>query len=287
MKPVNFDYVLADTVAEVCTVLHHEGAQARIIAGGQSLGAMLNMRLATPSLIVDINRINGLDMIDVKEGFVVTGATVRQATALVHPAILHYVPLLAKALPHVGHYQTRSRGTLAGSVVHADPSAEIPLVLAVLGGAVELVSRKRRRKIPARDFILSSLVTAKAEDEIVVALHWPTAAPQDRFAFAEKAMRAGDFALVAAACHLEKTNDGMPVCLTIGFAGCGEKFQFLTLPVPKIVGHNFAYDVAEQAAAAIKCQGDIHASAAYRLNLVKLMARALTQEVFAADTIGG
>ena len=155
MKPAPFTYLRADSVDEACAALSRHGEDARILAGGQSLGAMLNMRLVTPSVVVDINRISGLGQIEQRGDHVVTGALLRQADALADTALCKAVPLLALALPHVGHFQTRSRGTLAGSVAHADPSAEVPLILTALDGEVELRSARRSRRVKARAFAIT------------------------------------------------------------------------------------------------------------------------------------
>jgi 2-furoyl-CoA dehydrogenase FAD binding subunit len=162
MKPAPFSYLRPDHAREACRALADYGEEARIIAGGQSLGAMLNMRLVTPGVLIDVNRLDALATIEDEGATIVTGALVRQAGALANPVIRSRVPLLAWALPHVGHYQTRNRGTLGGSVAHADPSAEVPLVLATLGGEVELMSRRGKRRLRAVDFFRSALVTARA-----------------------------------------------------------------------------------------------------------------------------
>ncbi len=281
MKPAPFAYVRADSVEEACEVLYREGENARILAGGQSLGAMLNMRIATPSVLVDINRIASLDRIEAADLFVRMGATVRQAGALKDPAITRQIPLLAAALPHVGHYQTRGRGTLAGSVAHADPSAEIPLVLTVLDGFVELASRRKRRRIPAREFFVSALTTKRAPEEMVVALHWPPALPGAYYGFREYALRAGDYAIAAAACFVQPPNAGNPGLITIGFAGCAGR--------PQVLEQSFSDDeagpalilaLAAEATDKIECKGDLHASADYRRQLVRLLCKELAGEAF-------
>jgi 2-furoyl-CoA dehydrogenase FAD binding subunit len=281
MKPAPFAYVRALALGEALAVLHHEGDAARILAGGQSLGAMLNMRIATPSVLIDINRIEDLDRIGEDKTGLVTGANVRQAAALASPLIAARVPLLTAALPHVGHYQTRSRGTLAGSVAHADPSAEIPLVLAVLGGSVELASHRRRRRVPARDFIVSALTTLRRPDEMIVALHWPAPAPGAYYGFREYALRAGDYALAAAACQASPDEAGRPARFVIGFAGCGERPQILEFALsgetssPAAIG-----EWAETARKTVECRSDLHASAAYRRQLAGTLCVELAAEAF-------
>ena len=172
MKPAAFEYCRPDTLDEALELLHELGPDASVLAGGMSLGAMLNMRLVRPAAVVDIKRIPGLDAAIVA-GEVRTGATLTQARALEHDTLMREVPLLALALPWVGHFQTRNRGTLCGSVAHADPSAEMPLVLTTLDGEVELQSARGTRRVRAREFFVDIMTTARAQDELLTALVWP------------------------------------------------------------------------------------------------------------------
>jgi 2-furoyl-CoA dehydrogenase FAD binding subunit len=265
MKPAPFGYLRPESVAEACEALARHGEEARILAGGQSLGAMLNMRLVRPALLVDINRLDSLSNIEVTNDAVITGAMVRQADALAEARIRARVPLLKMALPHVGHYQTRNRGTLGGSVAHADPSAEIPLVLATVSGEVELKSARRTRRVRAADFFRSALVTARAPEEMITALHWPAARPHTRFAFEEFSVRGGDYAIVAVACALDEERRSV----RLGFGGCSEAPQVVEL----------GYDaeaiaqIAADAAGRIECRADLQASTAYRQNLAAVLAR--------------
>jgi 2-furoyl-CoA dehydrogenase FAD binding subunit len=167
MKPAAFDYVRAETLDEALEVLRQEGSDARIIAGGQSLMAMLNMRLARPKTLIDIMRLPELARIDTKDDTIVVGAGVRQAALLAWPELGRSLQLLALALPWTGHAQTRSRGTVCGSIAHADPSAELPLVLQALGGEVHLRSAKRRRRVAAREFFAGMMTTTRAEEELI------------------------------------------------------------------------------------------------------------------------
>ena len=205
MKPAAFDYVRAEHLDEVLDVLDREGGDARIIAGGQSLMPMLNMRLAKPKTLIDIMRLGELARIERKANAVVVGASVRQATLLSWPELGKTLPLAAQALPWTGHVQTRSRGTVCGSIAHADPSAELPLVLCALGGEVHLRNSKRRRRVPAKDFFAGMMVTNRADDELIEAVSFP--ASQGRCAFREVARRHGDFAIVG--CAAVATKDGV------------------------------------------------------------------------------
>src|SRR5579871_2701526 len=187
MKPAAFDFVRAESLDEALDVLRNEGSDARIIAGGQSLMPMLNMRLAKPRILVDIMRLDELRKIEPKQGRIVIGAAVRQASLLEWPSLDRELKLLSLALPWTGHVQTRSRGTICGSIAHADPSAEVPLVLCALGGEVHLRSATRRRRIPAKDFFTGMMSTCRADDELIEAVAFPST--QKSCAFREVARR--------------------------------------------------------------------------------------------------
>src|SRR5580693_4429384 len=206
MKPATFDYVRAETLEEALSVLASEGGDAQIIAGGQSLMAMLNTRLAKPRVLVDIMRLKELDRIEATSAAVTVGAGVRQRALLGWPPLAEKLNLVALALPWTGHVQTRSRGTICGSIAHADPSAEMPLALIALGGEVHLCSAKSRRRIAARDFFTGMMTTKRADDELIEAVSFPVT-PGRHCAFREVARRHGDFAIVA--CAAVATRDGV------------------------------------------------------------------------------
>jgi 2-furoyl-CoA dehydrogenase FAD binding subunit len=242
-----------------------------------TLGPMLNLRMVRPRAVIDISRIEALKAIAVKSELVVTGAGVVQADALRSDEIAREVPLLAMALPWVGHFQTRNRGTLGGSVAHADPSAEIPLCLVVCGGTVVLQSRRRERRIPAHEFFVGALTTQRQPDEIVAALEWPRSAPDAAHAFAEIAQRHGDFAIAAAACSLRLGRNDRVEQLSLGVGGVENRP--VAIDVTRFVGRpgaEIADGVAEHAAASVTPMEDHSASADYRTALTKvLVERAL------------
>jgi xanthine dehydrogenase iron-sulfur cluster and FAD-binding subunit A len=285
MKPARFAYVRPDTVAEALAVLAQHGEDARVIAGGQSLGAMLNMRLVTPKVVVDVNGLPDLATIKSEAGAIITGATLRQSDALIDPQVREQLPLLAQALPFVGHYQTRNRGTLGGSVAHADPSAEIALVLATLAGEVELSSKRGRRWVPAQQFFQSALVTARRPDELITSLRWPTRRPTQRLAFTEFAVRSGDYAIVAVACVLDLHEDGAVHTVRFGFGGASDVPQIIGVPdINKQLDAKLIQTIALDAAAGIQCRGDLLGSAAYRRQLAGVLAsRAMTSASASSD----
>src|SRR6202166_5104343 len=178
MKPRPFDYVRPATVEETLARLAEYGDDARILAGGQSLVPMLNLRLIDASVIIDISRIAELDVIRDLGRNVEIGAAVTQNKLMAWPELAKKLPLLAAALPFVGHFQTRNKGTVCGSIAHADPSSEIPLALAVLGGEVVLRSSRGSRTLAASDFQQDMLTTARAADELITAVRFPVTAGQ-------------------------------------------------------------------------------------------------------------
>jgi 2-furoyl-CoA dehydrogenase FAD binding subunit len=219
VKPVRFDYCRAETVADAVGLLAELREDAAVLAGGMTLGPMLNLRMVRPRAVIDIGRIVELRALVAGTTTLTTGATVVQADALESVIVRRDVPLLALALPFVGHFQTRNRGTLGGSVAHADPSGEIPLCLVVTGGTVVLQTRRRQRRVPAEKFFLGALTTARRPDELVVALEWPRAPADAGHAFDEIAQRHGDFAIAAAACQVRLDTSGSIAHLSVGLGG--------------------------------------------------------------------
>jgi 2-furoyl-CoA dehydrogenase FAD binding subunit len=202
MKPRPFDYVRPDTVEEVLELLAEYGDDARVLAGGQSLLPMLNLRLLEPSLLIDISRLAALDTIHDRGDAIEIGAAVTQNKLMSWAPLQQKLPLVALALNHVGHFQTRNKGTVCGSIAHADPSAELPLVLALLGGEVVLQSRRGTFTLAAADFHQDMLTTARKADELVAAVRFPVVSRQG-VAFQEVARRHGDFAIIAVAAVMQ------------------------------------------------------------------------------------
>ena len=199
MKPAPFDYVRADSADEAVALLARHGDDARILAGGQSLMAVLNMRLAEPSLLIDISRSVTLAQSRVAGAALEVGAAATQASVEWRAKLAEEVPLLALAFPHITHFQIRNRGTVCGSIAHADPSAELALCLLSLQGEVLLQSAKRRRSVAAADFFTGMLSTARAADELLTAVRFPLATAGTGHGFAEYARRHGDYAVCAVA----------------------------------------------------------------------------------------
>jgi aerobic carbon-monoxide dehydrogenase medium subunit len=195
MKPAPFDYVAPATVAEACAILADAGGGAAVIAGGQTLMPLLNLRMSQPFILVDINRTHGLAGVSRVAGGTRIGPATRQADALADAALARHVPALVKALGHVGHHQTRNRGTIGGSVALGEPAAEMPAVAVALGASIEIASVRGSRSLPARDFYLGPYMTALEPDELVTGLVYPDWGDGHAVVFDELARRPGDFAL--------------------------------------------------------------------------------------------
>lgn len=269
MKPRRFDYVRAESVAEVHAILADAGGDASVIAGGQTLVPLLSMRMAQPAVLVDIMRIAELGSIAVQDNAIRVGATVRQAELLAWPELPKQQPLLAQALPWVGHAQTRSRGTVCGSAALADPSAEIPLTLVALQGEVELSGRDGRRRVPAEDFFTGPMSTDRADEEMIEAVRFPCRRPGEGHAFREFARRHGDFAIVACAA----VADAKGTRLAIG--GVADR------PTARDLGACDGGDLDDALDAfawELEARDDLHATARYRRELVRRLGRATVEE---------
>lgn len=220
MKPAAFAYAKAQSLEHAVALLATD-ASARVLAGGQSLIATLNMRLDAPALLVDINAIVGLDAITLKDGQVEIGALVRHVDAERSPVIAEHAPLIAMAIPHIGHPAIRNRGTLAGSIAFADPAAELPACLVALNGEVEIVGATGRRTVKADNFFRGLFDTALGPGEILAAIRFPAATPAMRYGFAELARRHGDYAIAGlAACARADSDELQDVRLV--FFGVGD-----------------------------------------------------------------
>jgi CO/xanthine dehydrogenase FAD-binding subunit len=281
MKPVPFDYVRPRSIEEACAALARD--DSIIIAGGQTLIPMLAMRLARPAFLVDIARIPGLAGIREEDGEVVIGATTRQVEAERSDLVARRVPLLAEALPLVGHAPTRNRGTVGGSVANADPAAEIPLVLVTLAGTVTTHGTTGARTIAAHDFFLGPMMTAIPTGAIVTVLRFPVwKGARIGAAFHEISTRQSDFALAAAAAQVSLDAGGRCLACAIGIGGATPVPTRLDAAAEKLVGSTLA-DTDIRAALAdvidtIEILVDAHASPDYRRRAAGALAlRAVVQ----------
>src|SRR5215472_5316304 len=272
MKPRPFDYICPDTIDEAVALLAEYGDDARVLAGGQSLVPMLNLRIIEAAALIDISRIAALDTIEERDdkepgGTIEIGAAVTQNKLLAWPQLAQQLPLVAAALPHVGHFQTRNKGTVCGSIAHADPSSELPLALAVLGGEVVLTSKRGTRVLAASEFQKDMLTTARAADELVSAVRFPVAngnAIEGGVGFREVARRHGDFAIVAVAAVVQDQKT-----LRLGVGGMAGTPLVRQIPAGAAAA---AADAIAAWADELEGYDDLHASAAMRRDLLRNLA---------------
>ena len=267
MKPQAFDYARPDSADEAVALLTEAGEDARILAGGQSLMAVLNLRLAQPSVLIDISRVPDLNYVRTTGKHLAIGAAATQGSVEWRATLAQEVPLLAQAFPHISHFQIRNRGTVCGSIAHADPSAELPLALLALGGEVVLRSRRGKRTVAAEDFFQGMLMTARAPDELVEEARYPLAQQGLRYAFDEFAGRHGDFAICAVAAVVG------PDSIRLAVSGVSDRPRLRTWP--RLDGNSGAdLDAAiNDFAWELGAKDDHHASAKFRRQLVRHLGR--------------
>jgi len=275
MKLPAFEYACPATLSEAVALLASHDGDAKAIAGGQSLVPMLAFRVASPSLLVDLRKLPGLDQIKITDAGIRLGALVRWRDILDDARLRHAHPLLAAAIKHVAHYQIRNRGTVGGSVAHADPAAEMPGVVVTCEATIAVTGKSGARVIPADSFFQGALTTALAPDEIITEIRFPAWPAGRRFGFEEFALRRGDFALAAAAVFYDQDVGGRAANAHVGVIGVGDRPVRLATVEAALDGARVdAAAIARAAAAAsaaVDPQDDIHASAAYRRSLVGTM----------------
>ncbi len=269
MKPAAFDYVRVDTADEAAQLLAEHGDDARILAGGQSLMAILNMRLAQPGLLIDIARSASMAAVSVDQGGLRIGAAATQASVEWRATLADEVPLLQLAFPHISHFQIRNKGTVCGSIAHADPSAELPLCLLALKGDVVLRSAKKKRTVAADDLFTGMLSTARRGDELLESVRFPAPRDSERFGFTEFSIRHGDYAVCAAAAVVTDKS----IRLAVG--GVAD------LPVARdwdALDGTALDDALNEFAWALDAQDDPHMSAVARRHLVRRLGRKAVEQ---------
>jgi CO/xanthine dehydrogenase FAD-binding subunit len=282
MKLPAFDYACPTTIAEAVGLLAAHG-EAKPIAGGQSLVPLLAFRLTAPTLLVDLRKVSELRQVKIADAGVTLGATVRWRDILDDQRLRQAHPLLIAAVAHVAHYQIRNRGTVGGSLAHADPAAELPGIAVTCDAQIVAVGSAGSRVIAAADFFRGALVTALRSNEIVTEIRFPAWPHQRRYGFREFARRRGDFALAAAAVTFDDT--GEKFCkVRIGAIGVADRAIRLAAAERALEGRKITEEViaegAVAASAAVEPDDDIHASGAYRKTLIGVMVeRALRDAV--------
>ena len=286
LKPPRFRYCAPRILDDALLLLEQQGDETKILAGGQSLVPLLNMRLAAPTNLMDINRIAELNYIQSEESYLAVGAIVRQCQVERSVLIQEKHPLLIEAIWHIGHMQIRNRGTIVGSLAHADPAAELPALLACLDGTLVLQSSTGERLLSAEAFFQGYLETALEAGEMVVEARFPWIDPRAGWAFQEFARRSGDFALVGAAAVLIPADDGTCQSARIayaGVAGAPVRAYAVEQVLEGCLLNEQTLDVAAEVARAVVSadMSDIHATVEYRRVLTAELTRRVLQAAWA------
>ena len=285
VKPAAFAYYRPSSIDEALDQLANLGAGAKVIAGGQSLGPMMNMRLATPAQLIDLNDLSELAYVREAGDWIEVGPLTRHYQLADSPMVRRHCPLLAQAAQTIGHYAIRQRGTIGGSLAHADPAAQLALVAVTLGARLNLVRPKSQRWVGAAEFFISAMTTALEPDELILAIQFPKAAGREASAFEMFSRRHGDYAIVAVAAAIRLEGDRVK-SLRLGISGVA--------PVPRIfpdiaraycgqvLDEDWAGRVAASARQSVAPEDDVRISALYRQELTQtLVATALERALVA------
>jgi len=280
VKPAPFAYARAKSVEHAIELLARPDGEARLLAGGQSLIATLNMRLSAPKLLVDLNGLRGLSGITVKGATVEIGALTRHVEAERSADIAQHAPLIALAMPHIGHAAIRNRGTLGGSIAFADPAAELPACLLALGGEIEIAGDKGRRTVKADDFFKGLFDTALGPREVLTAIRVPVAAKNTRVGFAEFARRHGDYAMVGLAAsakvHGERLGD-----VRLAYFGVGNTPVCAKRAEAALAGGSLD-DALKALTSDLDPSGDVQATAATKKHLAGVLLKRVARQLMEA-----
>ncbi|MGA8323671.1 MAG: xanthine dehydrogenase family protein subunit M [Xanthobacteraceae bacterium] len=275
MKPPVFDYIAATSIGMAVAALAEAGGEAKVLAGGQSLMPMLNFRLLRPSILVDINRIRGLGFVEETPDSIRIGALTRHFQLETSPLVARHFPVLSCAMTHVAHLAIRNRGTIGGSLSHADPAAELPMLALLLNAELHIVSINGSRVAAARDFFLDTMTVDLDSTELLAEIVLPKLPPHTGWGFEEVARRHGDFALAAVATTLTLSGDRIAEA-RVALTGVGPTALRATDAETLLVGQRLDDKLAMRAIVAVReaisPETDLHASADYRRHLAGVLA---------------
>jgi carbon-monoxide dehydrogenase medium subunit len=277
VKPAPFAYARAKSVEHAIELLVRPDGEARLLAGGQSLIATLNMRLSAPKLLIDLNSVSGLAGIAVNNGTIKIGALTRHAEAERSADIAKHTPLIALAMPHIGHAAIRNRGTLGGSIAFADPAAELPACVLALGGELEIAGPNGRRAVKADDFFKNLFETALGPQDVLTAIHLPAAAKGTRAGFAEFARRHGDYAMVGLAASAKADGQGL-ADVRLAYFGVGNTPVRAKKAEVALADGNIE-NAVKALAADLDPQDDVQATGATKKHLAGVLLRRVTTQL--------
>lgn len=281
MKSPPFSYIRVDSIEQVFDLLDQYGEEARILAGGQSLMATLNMRLSTPKLLIDINKIDGMDKIELVDNKIVVGALTRHNNVANSADIKKYAPLVSKALPHIAHQAIRNRGTFGGSIAFADPAAELPAVSLALEASFVLQNRNGMRTVPAKEFFLGLFDTALDHNEIIIAIEIPIIKDEENFSFIELSRRQGDYAIIGIAAQ-GTIKTGVFSNMRLAYFGAGDRPLMAQNAINILEGEKYTKEVTKAVEESLNLDldpmDDLNGPAAMKMHLARVItSRALAE----------
>ena len=282
MKPNQFQYVRAETIKDAVVLLHELSDAGRLIAGGQSLVPTMALRMASPEVLIDISNVLELATIEHKQNVLHIGAGARYADILTSSVVTKTCPLLTQAIPFIAHEAIRNRGTVGGSLAHADPAAELPGCMLALDARIVVQSVAGQRAIPAGEFFLGTYLTALRDDELIVSVEIPVISDGERHLFQELTRRSGDYAMLGAAVFI--ATDGSKIKdARLAFFSVGDKALLANGASAMLIGQSLTPEILEDcatmAAQELDCLGDLYNSAAMKRHLVKTLTRRVLGEL--------
>lgn len=282
MKPNQFQYVRAETIKDAVVLLHELSNAGRLIAGGQSLVPTMALRMASPEVLIDISNVSELATIEHKQNVLHIGAGARYADILTSSVVTKTCPLLTQAIPFIAHEAIRNRGTVGGSLAHADPAAELPGCMLALDARIVVQSVAGQRTIPAGEFFLGTYLTALRDDELIVSVEIPVISDGERHLFQELTRRSGDYAMLGAAVFIAM--DGVKIKdARLAFFSVGDKALLANGAAAMLIGQSLTPEILEDcatmAAQELDCLGDLYNSAAMKRHLVKTLTRRVLGEL--------
>lgn len=282
MKPNQFQYVRAETIKDAVVLLHELSNAGRLIAGGQSLVPTMALRMASPEVLIDISNVSELATIEHMQNVLHIGAGARYADILTSSVVTKTCPLLTQAIPFIAHEAIRNRGTVGGSLAHADPAAELPGCMLALDARIVVQSVAGQRTIPAGEFFLGTYLTALRDDELIVSVEIPVISDGERHLFQELTRRSGDYAMLGAAVFIAM--DGVKIKdARLAFFSVGDKALLANGAAAMLIGQSLTPEILEDcatmAAQELDCLGDLYNSAAMKRHLVKTLTRRVLGEL--------
>lgn len=273
MKPASFHYERPERLDQLVELLEHYGDEAKIIAGGQSLVPMMNMRLARPETLIDINRIKDMDYIRLNGSQLEIGALTRQMSLEQSELLKLHCPILSHAVSRIGHYAIRQRGTVGGSIAHADPSAELPVMAVLLDAQLHIVSADGERVVPADQFFVTIYTTDLMPNECIKAVTFSLITAEEGWSYRDFTRRAGDFAIVSVGCVVKLDGDGQVTQLRLAIGGVDDVPRLMQDETAACLGKLFDEELVQELTGSIidhlEPGSDLHASAEFRCDLLR------------------